>query len=174
MRQQTSDMTDGGQTRVASRARTVVLGVGNSLLADEGAGIHVINRLQSDGGWNNDIEFVDGGTLSFTLAQTIEDASRLIVVDAAELGRAPGTVRVYEGEAMDAFLGGNRKRSVHEVGLLDLMAIAFLAGRLPTRRALIAIQPAVVDWSEQPSEWVARAIPEACDAARQLIERWHA
>jgi hydrogenase maturation protease len=173
MRQQTSEVPDAGQARIVSQTRTVVLGVGNTLLADEGAGIHVINRLQSNGGWNDDTEFVDGGTLSFTLAQTIEDANRLIVIDAAELGAAPGTVRVYEGEAMDAFLGGNRKRSVHEVGLLDLMAIALLAGRLPARRALIAIQPAMVDWSEQPSERVASAIPEACDAARQLIESWH-
>jgi len=154
--------------------KTVVLGVGNTLLADEGAGIHAIRRMQSDGGWAEDVEFVDGGTLSFTLAQTIEDADRLIVVDAVELGGAPGTVRVFEGVAMDDFLGGNRKRSVHEVGLIDLMAIALLADRLPARRALVAIQPALVDWSEEPSQPVALAIPAACAATRELIARWSA
>jgi hydrogenase maturation protease len=130
--------------------------------------------MQSDGGWDDDVEFVDGGTLSFTLAQTIEDTDRLIVVDAADLGSAPGTVRVFEGVAMDDFLGGSRKRSVHEVGLIDLMAIALLADRLPARRALVAIQPALVDWSEEPSPPVALAIPGACAATRELIARWSA
>jgi hydrogenase maturation protease len=154
--------------------KTVVLGVGNALLADEGAGIHAIRRMQSDGGWDDGVEFVDGGTLSFTLAQTIEDTDRLIVVDAADFGSAPGTVRVFEGVAMDAFLGGGRKRSVHEVGLIDLMAIALLADRLPARRALVAIQLARVDWSEEPSKPVALAIPGACAATRELIARWSA
>jgi hydrogenase maturation protease len=154
--------------------RTVVLGIGNPLLTDEGVGIHVINRLGLQFGPDADVDCVDGGTLSFSLAATIEDARRLIVVDAAELGAAPGTVRVFEGAEMDAFLGSNRKRSVHEVGLLDLMAVALLSGRLPQRRALVAIQPGVVEWGEQPSEAVAQAVPVACAAARDLAERWRA
>ena len=150
----------------------MILGIGNTLLTDEGVGIHVINRLHAEGPHADGVDFVDGGTLSFALAGTIEDASRLIVVDAAEMEAAPGSVRVYEAEQMDAFLGSNRKRSVHEVGLLDLMAIAHLAGRLPARRALIAIQPEQVDWGEEPSASVARAIPEACASARELLQRW--
>ena len=150
----------------------MILGIGNALLTDEGVGIHVINRLRSQGAPDECIDFVDGGTLSFALAGTIEDAGRLIVVDAAEMGAAPGSVRVYEAEQMDDFLGSKRRRSVHEVGLLDLMAIAHLAGRLPERRALIAIQPGQVDWGENPSASVARAIPEACAATRELLQRW--
>jgi len=110
--------------------------------------------------------------LSFFLARTIEDADKLIVVDAAEMGVSPGSVRVYEGEQMDAFLGSNRKRSVHEVGLIDLMAMAALAGRLPERRALIGIQPKSVDWSVVPSAPVAEAIPKACKHAFELLEKW--
>lgn len=152
--------------------KTVILGIGNTLLADEGVGVHVVNRLQAEDALGDGIDFVDGGTLSFLLAGAIEDASKLIVVDAAEMDAPPGAVRVYEAEQMDFFLGSNRKRSVHEVGLLDLMAIAHLAGRLPARRALIAIQPGQVDWSEEPSAPVARAIPEACVSAREILQRW--
>jgi hydrogenase maturation protease len=165
-------MADSSREVRASRGKTVVLGIGNTLLADEGVGIHVVNRLRTEAASDSDIDFVDGGTLSFLLASTIEDADKLIVVDAAEMGAAAGSVRVYESERMDAFLGSNRKRSVHEVGLLDLMAIAHLAGWLPPKRALIAIQPARVDWSEEPSTPVARAIPEACAAAREILARW--
>lgn len=150
----------------------LILGIGNSLLRDEGAGIHALNRLREELAGQDDIDFIDGGTLSFTLAGHIEDTSRLIVIDAAQLDAAPGHSQVFEGCAMDDFLGSNRKRSVHEVSLLDLMAIARLSDRLPERRALIGIQPAEIDWGEQPSAAVAAAMPQVCAQARQLIEEW--
>lgn len=154
--------------------QVVVLGIGNTLLSDEGAGVHVLRRLQARGDDAHGAELIDGGTLSFTLAGPIEDCDALVVIDAAELGAAPGTVRVFEGEDMDRFLGASRKRSVHEVGLLDLMAVAALAGRLPERRALIGIQPHALGWGDVPSAPVASAIPRACDRTLELIARWRA
>ncbi len=151
----------------------LILGIGNILLRDEGAGIHALNRLSSRYTHRSDVRFVDGGTLSFSLAPEIEAASHLIVFDAALLNEPPGSVRVFEDDRMDAFVGGNRKRSVHEVGLVDLMAIARLADGLPSRRALIGIQPAELDWGESPSPAVAEAIPAACDQAIRLIEGWY-
>jgi hydrogenase maturation protease len=88
------------------------------------------------------------------------------------LNAPPGTVQVFEGEEMDRFLGSQRKRSVHEVGLLDLMTIARLTDALPPRRALIAVQPEFLDWADTPTPAVAAAIPRACDLANGLIERW--
>ena len=93
---------------------------------------------------------MDGGTLSFSLAGAIEDADRLIVIDAAQYDGEPGTTRVFLGEQMDTFIGSNRKCSVHEVSLIDLMAIALLAGQLPQQRALIGIQPHNIDWAIRP------------------------
>lgn len=156
------------------RRNTLILGIGNSLLRDEGAGIHALNHLHEELGGRDDLTFLDGGTLSFTLAGHIEDASRLIVLDAAQLHAAPGHSQVFEGEAMDEFLGSNRKRSVHEVSLLDLMMIARLADHLPPQRALIGIQPAEIDWGEQPSSAVSAALPQVCAQAIQLMEAWDA
>jgi len=153
--------------------RAIVLGIGNTLLSDEGAGVHALRWLQAEGGVAG-AQLIDGGTLSFTLAGPIEESDALVVIDAAELGSVPGAVRVFEGEDMDRFLGGSRKRSVHEVGLLDLMAVAALAGRLPARRALVGIQPQALGWGDAPSRPVAQAIPTACDRARELIARWRA
>jgi hydrogenase maturation protease len=149
----------------------LVLGIGNVLLADEGAGVHAMRRLEQECRFP-DVQFVDGGTLSFTLAGLIESSPALIVIDAAEMKAQPGSVALFEGAQMDAFLGSERKRSVHEVSLLDLMALAALGGRLPEKRALIGIQPEMIDWSESPSRTVAEAIPSACACARELIERW--
>ncbi|BBP01177.1 HyaD/HybD family hydrogenase maturation endopeptidase [Sulfuriferula nivalis] len=151
---------------------TLVLGIGNTLLCDEGVGVHAVRALAQDHSHLTDVEFMDGGTLSFSLAGDVEDASQLIIIDAAELDDAPGTVRAFVGEDMDKFLGVNRKRSVHEVGLLDLMAVALLAGHLPERRALIGIQPDIVDWGDAPTTAVALAIPQACDMTLALIAGW--
>lgn len=150
----------------------LVLGLGNTLLSDEGIGVHVIRRLQQDSGLDAGVTCMDGGTLSFTLAGSIESTDRLIVVDATELDAAPGTVQVYENEDMDEFIGSNRKRSVHEVSLLDLLAIARLTDSLPRRRALVGIQPQHVDWGDTPTEAVQAAIGPACSAIHTLIERW--
>jgi len=150
----------------------LVLGIGNTLLQDEGAGVHAMLRLQKECGDLAGVEFVDGGTLSFTLAGMIGEADCLIVMDAAELGDEAGSVKVFSGDGMDHFLGAKRKHSVHEVGLLDLLAVACLTGSLPARRALIAIQPRTLDWGEAPSAAVVEALPVACARARELIRSW--
>ncbi len=156
--------------------RTLILGIGNTLLTDEGVGVHVLTALEaalaSEQPALEDITLLDGGTLSFTLAGPIEEADALIVVDAANIKGAPGDWTLLEGEAMDAFLLGNRKSSVHEVGLTDLRAIAILAGHWPERRAMLAIQPQQMDWGEQPTPAVAAAIPPVCDAILKLLRSW--
>lgn len=151
--------------------KTLVLGIGNTLLSDEGVGIHVLDELGA-APLPEGVELMDGGTLSFSLAGPIQETDALVVVDAANLKAAPGTLQVFEGEAMDSFLMSNRKSSVHEVGLTDLRAIALLEGYWPRRRALVAIQPQLVDWGEKPTPMVARAIAPAAEAIRELIRRW--
>jgi len=155
-----------------SHRRIVVLGIGNTLLQDEGVGVHAMRQLQQQCGEIAGVEFIDGGTLSFGLAGPIAGADGLIVMDAAELEHSPGTIRLFVDEEMDRFLGANRKCSVHEVGLLDLLAVACLTDSLPPKRALIGIQPQQMDWGDTPCVAVAAAIPAACAMARNLIEEW--
>lgn len=151
---------------------TVVLGVGNTLLTDEGVGVHVVEQLRREHADLDGVEYVDGGTLSFTLAGTMAEAEQLIIIDAAELRAAPGTVTLFENTAMDDYLGRGKRRSVHEVSLLDLLAISQLTDSLPARRALIGIQPQELGWGEAPSPAVAAAIPRACDMTLDLIRKW--
>ena len=150
----------------------LILGIGNSLLSDEGAGIHAINYLNRVHPASPGVNYMDGGTLSFTLAGPIAEADALIVIDAAQLGCEAGTLRVFEGVEMDSSLGANRKGSVHEVGLLELMATTEMMGDLPRQRALIGIQPESLDWGEEPSAAVGEAIPDACERALELVRRW--
>jgi hydrogenase maturation protease len=160
-------------TAIADTPRTVVLGIGNTLLRDDGAGIHVLEALRGSGlpaAWRTTC--LDGGTLSFALLAEIEPHDRLIVIDAAQVDSTPGTVQVFEGEDMDRFLGTRRRQSVHEVGLLDLLRVACLTDALPALRALVAIQPESIEWGDTPTAVVAAAIPKACVTTLDLIRRW--
>ena len=151
-------------------ATTLILGIGNTLFRDEGVGVELIRRLELADDLK-DVVLIDGGTLSFTLAPAIADSPRLIVVDAAILGAPPGTVRVFEGEAMDRQLSGKGK-SVHEVSLMDLMDMARLSDTLPRRRALVGIEPDEVDWGDTLSPAVDAAVPIALAEIRRLLARW--
>ena len=156
-----------------TKATTLVLGIGNTLLSDEGIGIHVIDRVAEMAAGRDDLVMLDGGTLSFTLADDISAHPRLVVVDAARLDAPPGTVRVFEGQDMDERLRGGLQ-SVHEVGLSDLMDIARLTDTLPARRALVGIQPKYMDWGDSPTPEVAAAISGAAEAVLELVRRWDA
>jgi len=153
----------------------LVLGIGNTLLADEGVGVRAMEALRArmaEFGATDEIDFLDGGTLSFTLAVPIAECDALIVFDAAMVDGPPGSVGSFTGEAMDRFLGENRKSSVHEVGLLDLMAITQLTGHWPQRRALIGVRPEKVDWGEDLTPAVAAALDRMCVLAEELIAEW--
>lgn len=152
--------------------KTVILGLGNTLLGDEGVGVQTVRHFQTVFAGLPDIEILDGGTLSFTLVEPIEPAEALIVIDAAELRCKPGTVRVFQGEEMDRFVGTSTKSSVHEVSLADLMVISHLTGHLPQYRALVAVQPGTVAWSDTLTEPVQQAVQMACEEAVKLIAQW--
>lgn len=156
-------MTDRGQS-------LLVLGLGNVLQADDGVGIHVIRALEGMA-LPGDVVLRDGGTIGLSLLTEIEDCAALIVVDAMELGRAPGTVALFEDDAIEEQLSG-RKRSAHEVALADLLAAARLVGASPSRRALIGIQPGRIGWGMEAEGAVAEAIPQACALVTDLVERW--
>jgi hydrogenase maturation protease len=149
----------------------LVLGFGNVLLSDDGAGVQLLEQLRSQHGPQT-ANFIDAGTLSFSLLPYIEAANSMLVIDAADINDRAGAIVLYEGDAMDAFLQSTRRRTVHEVGLIDLLDMARLRDCLPARRALLCIQPGRIDWSEQLSTPVAAALPEAARQASALLQRW--
>lgn len=119
---------------------TLVLGLGNILLSDDSAGVRVIERLQQGYEFSPEVQILEGGTLGLDLLPYVAEASRLIVVDAVEMGAEPGTLARMEGEQVPAFFAP--KVSVHQMGLVDLLAAAKLAGYEPEELVLWGVQPA--------------------------------
>lgn len=155
----------------SGRSSILVLGVGNTLMSDDGVGVRLMERLRDQGGDLQGVSYVDAGTLSFVLLPEIQDCGSLLVLDAAQLGRDPGSFRLFEGSQMDDFLRTARC-SVHEVGIRDLLDLARLTGTLPPRRAFVGIQPAETGWGETLSAAVAAALPGATRLAQGLLSSW--
>src|SRR5512142_2247853 len=99
-------------------AKTIVLGLGNILHRDDGAAAHVITRLRSDRRVPADVSLVEGGTLGLELLPYVWDCDRLIVIDAIDVGEAPGTVVRMSGEELNSLPGNS---SVHQLGVSDLL-----------------------------------------------------
>ncbi|MEF8792439.1 hydrogenase maturation protease [Thiohalorhabdus sp.] len=151
----------------------LILGLGNSLREDEGAGLHVIRYLESDSDLPSGVRLMDGGTGGLHLVGEVADSRELVVVDAAELGAEPGTVRLLAHAELDGFVNRPSGWNVHDVGLPDLFAAAALMPEgLPERRAVVAVQPASFSWSERPSAPVTAAVPEAARLVREQVSRW--
>jgi hydrogenase maturation protease len=150
---------------------TLVLGVGNTLLSDESVGVRVIEYIGGEMTMAPGVELVDGGTMGLSLLPVMEEAANLIIVDAAILEDAPGTVCVYVGGEMDAFLR-TRGRTPHDIGLDDLLDALRLRGRLPEARALVCIQPESISVGDSLSEAVAAAVPVAAHRVADLIRQW--
>jgi hydrogenase maturation protease len=151
--------------------RILVLGVGNTLMRDDGVGVRLLEALAAiEPAWPG-IEYVDAGTLSFMLLPRIEGCDALLVLDAAHLDTRAGDIRTLEGTVMDEFLRSARC-SVHEVGMRDLLDVARLTGHLPDRRAFVGVQPLDTGWGDSLSDPVAAALQDAVSDARAILARW--
>ncbi len=147
----------------------LVLGVGNTLLRDDGFGVRVVECLRASGQLGASVRIQDGGTLGLSLLPDIEDADHLIVIDAAELNADPGALKTFENQEMDAHLS-RHKSTVHEVAMVDLLAAARFAGTEPISRTLIAVQPQSLDWGSELTPPVADAVFEACSRVCHLLQ----
>ncbi|MBT8099106.1 MAG: hydrogenase maturation protease, partial [Gammaproteobacteria bacterium] len=125
-----------------------VVGIGNSLLKDDGVGIHALDFFARANPFD-DVTCIDAGTVGLALMDRLFDLDGLVALDAMRLGKAPGTVTVLEGDDMDHHLR-NHHGSVHELGLSDLMDALRLSDELPAKRALIGIEPGDIDWGTEP------------------------
>jgi len=148
---------------------TVVLGLGNVLHADDGAGAQVIKRLREDARVPRDVSLIEGGTLGLELLPYVWDCSRLIVIDAVEVGQAAGTLVRMSGEELNSLPGNS---NVHQLGVSDLLvALRMMAQRQPAV-VLLGVQPGNTDWSTELSPAVAEEIDALAEAEiRELRQK---
>ncbi len=146
--------------------KTLILGVGNLLMSDDGVGVRVIERIEAAHVLPENVQTLDGGTCSLDLLHYLEGIDNLVVVDAADLRQPPGTIKRLEGEAVPAFLA--QKVSPHEINLPELLFSAKLVGIYPQRVVVLGIQPQTLEVGIELSPPLAAKVDEL--AALALAE----
>jgi hydrogenase maturation protease len=136
---------------------TLVLGLGNTIMSDDGIGPKVVEYLQQDTGLPAGVTLLDGGTLGLDLLPYLEGVGRLIIVDAVETGKPAGTVVRLVGD--DVPMALETKLSPHQMGMKDLLAVARLMGHLPDEIILIGVQPLLLEMDTELTPPVAAALP---------------
>jgi hydrogenase maturation protease len=150
--------------------KTLVLGVGNLLLSDEGVGLRVVERLATTYELPADVQTLDGGTLGLDLLYYLEGIKNLLIVDAVEMGKEPGTLVRMEGDEIPSFL--SIKMSPHQVGIPDMLFAAKLKDLYPRNVVLWGIQPAILDIGLELSPAVAAQVDVLVNKVVEQLTQW--
>ena len=165
----------------------MILGLGNILLKDEGIGAHIAGRLQKLALPCN-VEVIDGGTAGLDILLFIlrsnatengsqEDLYKLVVIDAVRAGKEPGTIykarlKGQETGELTRILaqGKDAKISLHQVGLIDALAVAEKMNRAPEEIVIIGIEPGEVNCGLELTKPVKRSIPQVIEKVLEEID----
>jgi hydrogenase maturation protease len=146
--------------------KTLILGVGNVLLCDEGVGIHTIQALQNEQ-LPSGVHLLDGGTGGFHLISWLQEYERVIMVDATLDNRPPGTVRLLRPRYASEF---PPLMSAHEIGLRDMLEVMQLTGDMPEVHLIVVSAANVSEVGMDLTPEVAAAIPQVIKLIRELLQ----
>ena len=148
----------------------VIVGIGNLLLSDDGAGIHAVRGLQKDSRVKSMARLIDGGTIGTDLLAEVCGCGKLLLIDAVDADLPPGTTI-----RMDFSGPGSQKietRNAHQLGIPGLLDDLRLLGQAPRQVVLVGVQPAAMGWGTQLSPEVARALPVVSAEVVRQLDRW--
>jgi hydrogenase maturation protease len=147
----------------------LVLGVGNILLGDEGTGVRVIQKLEEEYVFSENVELYDGGTLGLKLLEPICRADFAIVVDIVRAGGAPGTI--YRIPEKDLPKKIPYKSSLHELNIVETLIWAEELGNKP-ETVVIGIEPGEwTSWNTKLTEHVGSRMGDIVAAVLKEIEK---
>jgi hydrogenase maturation protease len=144
-----------------------ILGLGNVLLRDEGAGVSVINELKSKFVFSPPIPLLDGGTLGFSLINEIQDCTKLIIIDAVKTGEPPGTLYRFTREDIETKI--SHVLSAHDVGFMEVLEQWQMAGVSP-EIIFFGIEPEDIRaWGTELTATVQAKIPRLVELVLQEL-----
>ena len=146
----------------------VVMGVGNLLLRDEGAGIHVIRALREEKILPDEVELVDAGTSALDALQMIGPVGKLIVVDAVKGGGPPGAIYLFEPD--DVRTSDGAAVSLHQMSFLEALRLAERLDRRPKAVTIIGVEPGDISSGMTLSPEVAAKVPDVIRLVQQVVD----
>lgn len=148
----------------------LVLGLGNTIMTDDGFGVRVVEALSSRYRFQEGVRLLDGGTLGLDLLPYLENIDQLLIIDALEMQAVPGTVFRLEGEAVPRAFAS--KLSVHQMGVQDLLAVSELMGHLPRELVVWGVQPESIEMGTELTATVAAALEPVIEGVVEELRRW--
>ena len=139
------------------RTPVLVLGLGNVVCTDDGAGIAAIHQLIREYQLPKGVAAVDGGTLGLSLLPLVDSADQVILVDAIGADGPPGTLVRIEGD--DVAPAVYERLSPHQIGVADLLAGASLLDKYPERVIILGVVPDSFELGLERTAAVQAAIP---------------
>jgi hydrogenase maturation protease len=156
---------------VDNTAPVLLLGLGNPLMSDDGAGQEVLARLESEAtAWGSRVEFMDGGTQGLALLGRFEGRKAVVFLDAIRLGDKAGAVHVLDGAELLS-LGGGHATTAHEGSAPQILAALQLLGEAPQQVAMVGIEPAEIKTGIGLSAAVEANVGVAASFARMTITK---
>jgi hydrogenase maturation protease len=157
----------------AAAARHIkVLGVGNLLWADEGFGIRCVEALGRDWEFPPEVELLDGGTLGLALIPLLQDATHVLLFDAADFGGTPGALVVARDADVPRFMTRD-KMSLHQAGMNDVLASLEMLGHRPQSFTLVGVQPVeLADYGGSLTPAVRKLVPRALEIGLAELLAW--
>jgi hydrogenase maturation protease len=137
------------------RPEILILGIGNILMSDDGIGVRVVERLREIP-LPESVELVDGGTSGADLVDILADRKKAIIVDAVDVGAAPGTILRFDGDTWSE--KGGQTLSLHEVGLSQTLSMVRILNAAPRELVIFGVQIRTLDHSLEMSKPVSEAI----------------
>jgi hydrogenase maturation protease len=138
---------------------TLVAGLGNPLLGDEGVGVHVIRELERRASRCPGADFLDLGTGGMKALHAMAGRRKAVFVDCALMGEAPGVIRRFTDEQVRSRKEMPRL-SLHESDLLEVIELSGRIGERPKEVIIFGIEPADVSPGEDLSPTLQRRLGE--------------
>lgn len=145
--------------------KTLILGVGNLLLRDEGVGIHAIQALEKES-LPSGVDLMDGGTGGFHLISWLEEYDHIIMIDATLDSNPPGTIRVIRPRYASDF---PPLMSAHEIGLRDMLEVMQLTNSMPQVHLVVISAADISEVGMDLSPQLEAAIPEVVKVVKRII-----
>ncbi len=152
------------------KSDTLILGLGNVLLQDEGLGVQIINRIQDQYRFEPAVDILDGGTAGLDLLPDLEDRQQVIIVDAVDFNEEPGYIGLIENDNILAKI--QTKLSIHHLGLADVLSAAKLTDQFPPEIVLVGVQPESMDQNLELTETVINVVPRVIEAVLFRLNQW--
>ena len=150
------------------RAKTLILGVGNILLCDEGIGVRVIEYLQQQT-LPESVELVDGGTAGADMIDILTNRETVIIIDAVRSDKPAGTIMRFGPE--DLMPQQDNPLSLHELDIPQTLAMTHLLKCAPKNVICIGIVPECIIPGMNLSETLADLVPQISQIVLDSVYR---